>query len=60
MKFNMDKFEYVKYGRNEDLKHLSQYTYQDNKPIEKKDSVEDLGVLMSSNGSFSNHIDNIY
>ena len=33
MKFNNDKFECVKYGRNEDFKRLSQCTCQDNKLI---------------------------
>ena len=59
MKCNTENFECVKYGQNEDLLHLSQYTCQDNNLINEKDKVKNLGVLMRSDESFSNYIDKI-
>lgn len=59
MQFNTDKFECVKYGKNEDLKQSCKYTAQDGQIIEDKTTVRDLGVIMSNDSSFSAHIEKI-
>ena len=41
-KLNTDKLECVKYGRNKNIKHFSQYKYKDYKPTEEKYNVKDL------------------
>ena len=56
MLFNNCKFEHVKYGRNKELKNLSRYITIDGKLIADKDHVKDLGVIMSSDCTFSQHI----
>lgn len=57
MKFNDDKFEVLRYGKNEVLKTLTYYTTPTGDPIETRDCVRDLGVVMSASANFSNHID---
>lgn len=59
MQFNTDKFECVRYGKDEELKSSTQYTAQDGKVIETKDAVRDLGIVMSCDGAFTAHIDKV-
>ena len=60
MKFNDSKFVSLRYGKNMDLKYDTIYFTNDmNLPIDELDSHKDLGVLMSSDGSFRTHIENI-
>jgi len=58
MEFNCTKFENIRYGADVTLK---QQTYQSpmGETIEQKESVRDLGVTMSSDGTFKNHIENV-
>ena len=56
MLFNNCKFEHVKYGRNKEVKNLSRYITIVGKLIDDKDHVKDLGVIMSSDCTFSQHI----
>ncbi len=58
MLLNGDKFELIRYGRNEVLKNSTCYEYN-NQPIEDKEHVKDLGVHMSSDATFSHHINKI-
>ena len=59
MSFNSCKFELVQYGKNEILKEQSAYKTDKNSFISKKNVVKDLGILMSSDGTFKDHIFNV-
>lgn len=63
MVFNGDKFECLRYWPNEDIGNVfkAEFIYTDPKgeKIVEKDSLRDLGVEMSSNLSFSIHINKI-
>ena len=60
MLFNGKKFEMLRYGKNNELKMNTNYfspDYQD--LIEVKDSLRDLGIIMSDDASFTNHIQKV-
>lgn len=59
MKLNGDKFEHLKYGKDEQLKSSSVYLANPVKKIKTKDSVRDLGVIMSDDCSFDKHISSV-
>ena len=56
MAFNNSKFELLRYGVNMELKENTNYLSSDGSKIETKTHIKDLGVIMSSCGSFSEHI----
>ena len=58
MKFNSDKFEIVRYWSNQANAPAFQYISPDNKPIEVKSNLRDLGVQLSSSLNFSIHVEN--
>ena len=58
MLFNSNKFEVLRYGKNQSLKESTSYltpNYED--IIEEKDVLRDLGVMMSNDASFSSHVE---
>ena len=60
MLFNGKKFEMLRYGPNNDLKNSTNYLtpeYED--LIEEKESLRDLGVIMSDDASFSRHVHHV-
>ena len=60
MDFNKGKFVVMRYGQNESLKNETEYfsgNYEE--IIERKDSVRDLGVQLTDNGAFEEHIDKV-
>ena len=59
MELNDKKFEGTSYGLNEDLKAKSTYTTPSGKPVTMKKTVKDLGVLMSNDCKFKEHIDQV-
>ena len=59
MKLNEVKFELLRCGKNESLKENIHYLSKTCSRIEEKRIVKDLGVLMSSSNSFTDHIDNV-
>ena len=59
MLFNSKKFELLRYGRDDVLKSTTSYTGPDGAIIPDKEHVKDLGVTMSSDGSFKQHITNM-
>ena len=59
MSLNSCKFEHLKYGKDNDTKKLSVYLTNDNTVIKNKEFVKDLGVLMSQDCSFSEHINKV-
>ena len=57
MPFNGEKFELLRYGTNEEIRESTNYLtpkYED--IIEVKDNLRDLGIIMSEDATFSNHI----
>ena len=58
MKFNSEKFECLRYWADPEKAPSFQYLGPDNSPIEIKSDLRDLGVRISSNLSFSIHIEN--
>ena len=56
MKFNSTKFNLLRYGQNSELKHSISYKSPDNEEILETEHTKDLGVLMSSNVTFTEHI----
>ena len=55
MVLNGDKFELLRYGQQEDLKNSTQYRCGQEE-ITAKTSVKDLGVKMSNDATFSQHM----
>ena len=59
MEFNCDKFECIRYGKEKNLQDSTTYVSSNKNTIAVKEDVKDLGICMSSDGSFTNHITNI-
>ena len=59
MTFNSEKFECIRYGKKKELHETTVYLSDVSSSITPKDQVNDLGVLISSNCLFKNHIDNV-
>ena len=56
MLYNNKKFEALRYGPDQVLKATTNYTAPDGTIIPDKDHLRDLGVQMSADGSFRQHI----
>ena len=54
--FNSDKFECLRYGLNTDIKNTTHYLSDLGSEIEKKDTLKDLGIMMSADATFNAHI----
>jgi hypothetical protein len=52
MKFNQNKFELLRYGKQNDLKEAIKYHSPDGKEIEEKDHTRDLGIQMDNGNTF--------
>ena len=59
MSFNNLKFELLRFGPDLTLKLVTSYTSPNGDVIDTKEHVKDLGVTMSSDGTFDTHIKNI-
>ena len=59
MRFNSDKFELLRYGNNQEIKDDTIYFSADNDPIEEKEVLRDLGIMMNNDATFKNHIDKV-
>ena len=59
MEFNSLKFEVLRYGKDEALKIFTNYLSSSGTVIDQKDSVRDLGVIMSADASFNQHINRV-
>ena len=61
MEFNGDKFECIRYWPDNDLgavfKEEFKYKNEEDKIIEEKSHIKDLGIMLSDNLTFSHHID---
>ena len=51
MKLNSDKFELLRYGKNQELK--------DDNLIEEKEVLRDLGIMMNNVATFDEHIEKV-
>ena len=60
MEFNQGKFVVMRYGKDADLKENTTYFSGDtDEVIEEKEATRDLGVIMQSDGGFSDQIEKI-
>ena len=59
MEFNGLKFEVLRYGADDALKIFTNYLSSDGTIIDQKDTVRDLGVIMSNTGTFTDHISHV-
>ena len=57
--FNNKKFEVLRHGNDDTLKLTTSYTAPDGTIITEKSHLRDLGVTMSADGTFKEHITNI-
>ena len=57
--FNDTKFELVRYGKSDELKQATSYITPSFQVIQEKTSVKDLGVTLSSDGTFKSHVNKI-
>ena len=56
--FNNKKFEALRYGADTTLQLTTSYTAPDGSIISEKEHTRDLGVTMSADGTFRQHINN--
>ena len=59
MMFNFEKFECLRYGRNSELKTSTGYRTMSGDQITVVNNAKDLGVTMSCDGTFRQHIYNL-
>ena len=59
MKFNANKFQLLRYGKEQEIKSVSTYKSDDDSNIDDKEQVRDLGIMMSNTATFTLHISNI-
>jgi hypothetical protein len=60
MEFNNKKFQVLRYGANSQLKDETEYfTGNFDEVIERFETLRDLGIKMSEDASFTEHIENI-
>ena len=60
MLFNGNKFEVLRYGNNTDLKNSTAYFTPDYEDvIEEKDTLRDLGIMITNDGKFSSHVEHV-
>jgi hypothetical protein len=57
MNFNNEKFEVIRYGAKG--KPPPQYTASDGSPIEEKEIIRDLGIMIKNDATFGAHIQHI-
>ena len=59
MKFNANKFELLRYGKEQEIKSATTYKSYADANIDDKEQVSDLGIMMSNTATFALHIRNI-
>ena len=60
MEFNKKKFQVIRYGQNEELKNNTTYFAGNyDEVIDRYVSLRDLGIQLSDDGTFEEHIENI-
>ena len=56
MKFNANKFELLRFGKEQEMKSTTTYKSYDDSNIDDKEQVRDLGIMMSNTATFTLHI----
>ena len=56
MKFNANKFELLRYGKEQEIIFVTTYKSYDDLNIDDKEQVRDLGIIMSNTATFTLHI----
>ena len=59
MKFKANKFELLRYGKEQEIKSATTYKSYDDSNIDDKEHVRDLGIMTSNTATFILHIRNI-
>ena len=59
MKFNVNKFELLRYGKEQEIKSATTNKSYDDSNIDDTEQVRDLGIMMSDTTTFTLHIKNI-
>ena len=59
MQFNSKKFECIRYGPQNTSATARKYTSNDGSSIKEVEHVRDLGIIMSRDGTFREHITNV-
>ena len=59
MKFNANKFELQRYGKEQEIKSATTYKSDDDSNFDDKEQVRDLATMMSNTATFTLHIRNI-
>ena len=59
MEFNSPKFECLRYGNNNDIKETTCYKTPSGDPIKVVEHAKDLGIIMSCNGTFREHVNRV-
>ena len=59
MKFNANKFDLLRYGKEQEIKFATSYKSYDDSNIDDKEQVRDLGIMMNNTATFTVHIRNI-
>ena len=59
MKFNANKFELLRYGKEREIKSAATYKSYDDSNIDNKEQVRDIGIMMSNTATFILRIRNI-
>ena len=60
MAFNSNKFKYVCFTPSESVSHSNVYLCPKMNLIDKVENIKDLGITMSSDCNFTQHINNVY
>ena len=58
MKFNANKFDLLRYGKEQEIKSTTTNKTFDDSNIDDKEQVRDLGIMMSNTATFTLHIRN--
>ena len=59
MKLNANKFELLRYGKEQEIKSATTYKSYGDLNIGDKEQVRDLGIMMSNTANFTLHVINI-
>ena len=59
MKFKANKYELLRYGKEQEIKSATTYKSYDDSNIDDKEQVRDLGIMISNTATSTLHIRNI-
>ena len=59
MKFDANKFELLRHGKELEIKSETTYKSYNDSNIDDKEQIRDLGIMTSNTGTFTLHIRNI-